>query len=77
MLTWHFRKKGRSVRLEIAATQQTIGALQTELHDARACLDAQGLIVQDVAGIGGELREAKKRYGIIGCGNERNGGHER
>ena len=34
--------------------------LQTELHDARACLDAQGVIVQDVAGIGGELREAKK-----------------
>ena len=34
--------------------------LQTELHDARACLDVQGVIVQDVAGIGGELREAKK-----------------
>ena len=34
--------------------------LQNELHDARACLDAQGVIIQDVAGIGGELREAKK-----------------
>ena len=45
---------------EIAAAQHTIGMLQNELHDARACLDAQGVIVQDVAGIGGELREAKK-----------------
>ena len=51
----------RTIRTtEIAAAQQTIGVLQSELHDARACLDAQGVIVQDVAGIGGELREAKK-----------------
>ena len=34
--------------------------LQNELHDARTRLDAQGVIVRDVAGIGGKLREAKK-----------------
>ena len=45
---------------EIATAQHTIGVLQNELHDARTRLDAQGVIVQDVAGIGGELREAKK-----------------
>ena len=45
---------------KIAAAQQTIGVLQNELHDARTRLDAQGVIVQDVVGIGGELREAKK-----------------
>ena len=62
---------------KIVVAQQTIGVLQSELHDAHTCLDAQGMIVKDVAGIGGELREAKKRYGITGCGNERNGGHDR
>ena len=55
-----FQEEKKIRMTEIAAAQQTIGVLQTELHDARACLDAQGVIVQDVAGIGGELREAKK-----------------
>ena len=51
----------RKIRMtEIAAAQRTIGALQNELHDARTRLDAQGVIAQDVAGIGGELREARK-----------------
>ena len=34
--------------------------LQHALQNANTRLDAQGLIVQDVIGIGGELREAKK-----------------
>ena len=55
-----FQEERKICMTEIAATQQTIGVLQNELHDTRACLDAQGVIVQDVAGIGGELREAKK-----------------
>ena len=55
-----FQEERKIRTTEIAAAQQTIGVLQNELHDARACLDAQGVIVQDVAGIGGELREAKK-----------------
>ena len=55
-----FQEERKIRTTEIAAAQHTIGVLQTELHDARTCLDAQGVIVQDVAGIGGELREAKK-----------------
>ena len=55
-----FQEERKIRTAEIAAAQQTIGVLQNELHDARASLDAQGVIVQDVAGIGGELREAKK-----------------
>ena len=55
-----FQEERKICTTEIAAAQQTIGVLQTELHDTHACLDAQGVIVQDVAGIGGELREAKK-----------------
>ena len=45
---------------EIAAAQHTIGALQHELRNANTHLDAQGVIVQDVARICGELREARK-----------------
>ena len=55
-----FQEERKIRTAEIAAAQQTIGVLQNELHDARASLDAQGVIVQDVEGIGGELREAKK-----------------
>ena len=40
--------------------QHTIGALQHELRNAKTRLDAQGVIVQDVARIGGELREARE-----------------
>ena len=45
---------------EIAAAQHTIGALQHKLRNANTRLDAQGVIVQDVARIGGELQEARK-----------------
>ena len=55
-----FQQERKIRTTEIAAAQHTIGALQNELHDARTRLDAQGVIVQDVAGIGGELREARK-----------------
>ena len=55
-----FQEEKKIRTIEIAATQQTIGVLQNELHDAHTRLDAQGVIVQDVVGIGGELREAKK-----------------
>ena len=44
----------------IAAAQHTIGALQHELRNANTRLDAQGVIVQDVAKIGGELCAATK-----------------
>ena len=54
-----FQEERKIRTTEIAAAQHTIGVLQNELHDARTRLDAQGVIVQDVAGIGGELREAK------------------
>ena len=51
----------RKIRMtEIAAAQHTIGVLQHELRNTTTRLDAQGAIVQDVAGIGGELREARK-----------------
>ena len=55
-----FQEERKIRTTEIAAAQQTIGVLQNELRDACTRLDAQGEIVQDVAGIGGELREAKK-----------------
>ena len=55
-----FQEERKIRTTEIATAQHTIGVLQNELHDARTRLDAQGVIVQDVAGIGGELREAKK-----------------
>ena len=55
-----FQQERKIRSSEIAAAQHTIGALQHELQDARTRLDAQGVIVQDVAGIGGELREARK-----------------
>ena len=55
-----FQEERKICTREIAATQLTIGLLQHELQDANTRLDAQGLIVQDVTGIGGELREAKK-----------------
>ena len=51
---WMIRK------IEIAAAQHTIGALQHKLRNANTRLDAQGVIVQDVTRIGGELREARK-----------------
>ena len=67
LLEWELRnadlafQKERKIRTtEIATAQHTIGVLQNELHDACTWLDAQGVIVQDVARIGGELREAKK-----------------
>ena len=44
----------------IAAAQHTIRAQQHELQNANMRLDVQGVIVQDVAGIGGELREARE-----------------
>ena len=55
-----FQEERKIRTTEIAAAQHTIGALQHELRNANTRLDAQGVIVQDVAGIGGELREARK-----------------
>ena len=55
-----FQEERKIHTTEIAAAQHTIGALQHELRNANTRLDAQGVIVQDVVGIGGELREARK-----------------
>ena len=55
-----FQEERKIRTREIAAVQHTIGALQHELRNANTRLDAQGVIVQDVSGIGGELREASK-----------------
>ena len=55
-----FQEERKIHTTEIAAAQHTIGALQHELRNANTRLDAQGVIVQDVAGIGGELCEARK-----------------
>ena len=55
-----FQEERKIRTSEIAAAQHTIGALQHELRNTTTRLDAQGAIVQDVAGIGGELREARK-----------------
>ena len=55
-----FQEERKIRTKEIAAAQLTIGTLRRELHDASTRLDQQGAIVQNVAGIGGELREARK-----------------
>ena len=55
-----FQEERKIRTTEIAVAQHTIGALQHEVRNANTRLDAQGMIVQDVAGIGGELREARK-----------------
>ena len=55
-----FQEERKIRTKEIAAAQHTIGALQHELRDANMWLDAQGVIMQNVAGIGGESREARK-----------------
>ena len=55
-----FQEERKIRTKEIAAAQLTIGTLRRELHDASTRLDQQGVIVQNVAGIGGELREARK-----------------
>ena len=55
-----FQEERKIRTREIAAAQHTIGALQHELRDANTRLNAQGVIVQDVVGIGGELCEARK-----------------
>ena len=55
-----FQQQRKTRTTEIAVAQHTIAALRNELHDARTRLDAQGVIIQDVIGIGGELREARK-----------------
>ena len=55
-----FQEERKIRTTEIAAAQHTIGALQHELRNANTRLDAQGVIVQDVTRIGGELREARK-----------------
>ena len=55
-----FQEERKIRTTEIAVAQHTIGALQHELRNATTWLDAQGVIVQDVAGIGGELRETRK-----------------
>ena len=54
-----FQEERKIHTTEIAAAQHTIGALQHDLRNANTRLDAQGVIVH-VAGIGGELREARK-----------------
>ena len=55
-----FQEERKTRIQEIATAQLKIGHLSNELQDANARLEAQNIIVQDVAGIGGELREAKK-----------------
>ena len=55
-----FQEERKIHTTEIAVAQHTIGALQYELRNANTRLDAQGVIVQYVAGIGGELHEARK-----------------
>ena len=55
-----FQEERKTRIQEIATAQLKIGHLSNELQDANARLEAQNVIVQDVAGIGGELREAKK-----------------
>ena len=55
-----FQEERKIRTTKIAAVQHTIGALQHELRNANTRLDAQGVIVQDVAGIGAELQEARK-----------------
>ena len=55
-----FQEERKTHTTEIAVAQHTIGALQHELRNANTRLDAQGVIVQDVAGMGGELCEARK-----------------
>ena len=55
-----FQEERKIRTKEIAAAQLTIGTLRRELHDASTRLDQQGAIVQNVKGIGGELREARK-----------------
>ena len=53
-----FQKERKIHTTEIVAAQHSIEALQHELRNANTRLDAQGMIMQDVAGIGGELRGA-------------------
>ena len=55
-----FQEERKIHTKETVAAQHTIGALQHELRNANTRLDAQGVIVQDVVGIGGELREVRK-----------------
>ena len=55
-----FQEERKIHTIEIAAVQHTIGARQYELRNANTRLDAQSFIIQDIAGIGGELREARK-----------------
>ena len=55
-----FQEERKIHTIEIVAAQHTIGVLQHELRNTTTRLDAQGAIVQDVASIGGELREARK-----------------
>ena len=55
-----FEEERKIRTTKIAAVQHTIGALQHELRNATTRLDAQGVIVQDVGRIGGELREARE-----------------
>ena len=55
-----FQEERKILTTEIAAAQHTIGVLQHELRNTTTRLDTQGAIVQDVAGIGGELHEARK-----------------
>ena len=59
-----FQEERKIRTREIAAAQHTIGTLQRELHDNSARLEAQGVIVQDVAGIGDELRDAKREMNV-------------
>ena len=55
-----FQEEKKIRATEIAVAQHTIGALQHELKNANTRLDVQGVIVQDVTGIGGELHEVRK-----------------
>ena len=55
-----FQEERKIRTKEIAAAHLTIGTLRRELHDTSTRLDQQDVIVQNVAGIGGEMREARK-----------------
>ena len=52
----------RATRIcEMAAAQKTIRELRHDLHDANARIVQQGTVVDDVVGLGVDLREAQQK----------------
>ena len=56
-----FREEQRNQARDTAAANQKIVTLQMELNDANTKINAQGAVVQNVAGLGSDLREAQQR----------------